>query len=484
MKSFKKFLEEITIKGSPGVPGEGDKQPGDKDYLSDIEKRAKDRMGITGRENPMQLGRRVMELLGDSIQMVRGKESKLEELAESIILNHFGDILHGVKLDIKLVKSGGDVAEFMDEESEDEKDMPSFREVTDPELIRRIHKAKIGNVIIQGEAKNTKHILHSEESKLGINDIFGEQRGDEIFTIWDEITKLADKMDWIIPIEAKADMMERAPEGMAGAVKVDWEKEEEEQDEQEQEEQEKEIDLSKTEDDEPMEESFTPVIRARGIDFPMLLHETVKGIFELIAAVSQPGMDADEKEIEQAETVKINVSSFLDEAEDFRTGPEIAADFRDFINKNSKASYTPNMRAFIFGKMMDPNYMSSEEFLKLFRGILNETPEARKKVDSMIDEIISDLKSYELGEALPDYHDKEEDTEFQQDVDSQETYDSEEEQVDLSDLPQRRIQELIDDALDSGDYDEVKKLSQYLKEGKNIYLKELERINEGRYNKR
>ena len=45
-------------------------------------------------------------------------------------------------------------------------------------------------------------------------------------------------------------------------------------------------------------------------------------------------------------------------------------------------------------------------------------------------------------------------------------------------MSQREIQELIDDALDAGDYKRVEMLSQYLKEGKEIYLKELERINE------
>jgi len=95
---------------------------------------------------------------------------------------------------------------------------------------------------------------------------------------------------------------------------------------------------------------MVPVIKARGIDFPMLLHETVKGIYELIASVSQPGLDASEEEIKKAQTVKLNVSSFMDEAEDFRTGPEIASDFRDFINENPDSSYSPNIRAFVLVK--------------------------------------------------------------------------------------------------------------------------------------
>ena len=52
-------------------------------------------------------------------------------------------------------------------------------------------------------------------------------------------------------------------------------------------------------------------------------------------------------------------------------------------------------------------------------------------------------------------------------------------EVDYSELTPRELTELIDDALDAGDYERVKMLSQYMKEGKEIYLKELERINEG-----
>jgi len=469
MKNFNKFLEEITIKGNPGVPGEGGKQPGDKDYLSDVERRAKQRLGISGREHPAQFGPRIMELVGQSQRFTRGNEDALEKLAKDIILSNFGDILDGVKLDIKLVRSGQEVANFMQEQSDQQPEMPNFRRVTDPEIMRRIHKAKLGNVIIQGEAKNTKHILHTDEVKDGIREIFGD-RSESIFNIWDEISKMADKMDWIIPVEVKADMMERAPQGMAGAVSVDWEPNNDDDD-----------DDDDKEDSEYQEEedldSFTPTIRSRGIDFPMLIHETVKGIFELIAAVSQPGMDADEKEIEIAQTVKLNVSSFEDEAEDFRTGPEIAADFRDFINENSKSNNYPNMRAYIFGMMMDPNYMTSEEFLKLFRGVLNKTTDARRKIDSMIDEVVDKLKSYDLEQVLPgeSYQDENDYISADSSIDKDRDMD----EKDISNLSQKQLQELIDTALDAGDFDEVKKLSQFLKEGKEIYLKELERINEG-----
>lgn len=503
MKSFKKFLEEVTIKGNPGVPGEGDKKPEDKDYLRDVESRAKNRLGISGREHPSQFGPRIMQLVGQSQQFTRGNENELEELAKEIILQNYGEILDGVELDIKLVRSGDDVAQFMqqceNEQDDDNQERPNFRLVKDPATINKIHKAKLGNNIIQGEAKNTKHIISTEEVKNGLIDIFGPN-SERILNMWKEISNLADKMDWIIPIEVKADMMERAPQGMAGAVSIDWVPKEN-QEKEKAKESDKDFadrilrDLANG--DEPSEEDkaelseeiqdTTPRIRARGVDFPMLIHETIKGIYELIASHQFPSEGSSEEEVKMAQTVKLNVSSFEDEAEDFRTGPEIAADFRDFINQNPEAKH-PNMRAFVFGKMMDSNYITDTEFLKLFRGILNKTSEARKKIDEIINEINKELNNYELGQFIDveepnygfdntdNYSDEEGDTLLpgKEEVEIP----KEQSKVVYSELSQRELQDLIDDALDSGDYEKVKMLAQYMKEGKEVYLKEIERINE------
>lgn len=477
MKSFQKFLEEVTIKGNPAIPGEDGKKPGDKDYLKDVESRAKGRLGLSGREHPMQFGGRLMQLLSQSQRVTRGREEELEELAKEIILQNYGEILDGVELDIKLVRSGQQIAQFMQEcESEQEdQEAPKMRQIKDPATINKIHKAKLGNNIIQGEAKNTKHIIATEEVKNGLIEIFGPE-AEQILSMWKEMSNLADKMDWIIPIEHKAGMMEQAPEGMAGAVSVDWKPKQEKDKEEDDEDFASKILNDLSNEQEPDEndvkelqdefQTMQPRIRARGVDFPMLIHETVKGIYELIASVQFPGEGASEAEIQQAQTVKLNVSSFMDEAEDFRTGPEIAADFRDFINVNPKAEH-PNMRAFIFGMLMDSNYISDEEFLKLFRGILNKTPEARKKIDEMIGEVNQKLNQYELGQVM----DIEQETEIE--IPSQSS------EQDYSEMSQRQIQALIDDALDAGDRHKVEMLSKYLKEGAQVYLSELERLNEG-----
>ena len=86
--------------------------------------------------------------------------------------------------------------------------------------------------------------------------------------------------------------------------------------------------------DEDLQELFSsgnPVIKARGIDFPMLLHETVKGIYELLSA---PGLPEEES---VAQTVLMN-TGLSDEPEDWKYGPRIANDFFAFLNEKSELS--------------------------------------------------------------------------------------------------------------------------------------------------
>ena len=103
-------------------------------------------------------------------------------------------------------------------------------------------------------------------------------------------------------------------------------------------------------------------------------------------------------------------------------------------------------------------------------------------------EINKELNQYELGQVIdveePSYdfdndgdYEEEEDTMMPGKAEPEVT--QQQAEIDYSELTQRELTELIDDALDKGDFKRVEMLAQYMKEGKEIYLKELERINEG-----
>ena len=279
MKSFNDFInEEARLKGNVGVPEE---------KLKEIERKAEQEKGIRI-DDPRQagqLGGQIMGLVNRSRQlMFSGKskseceeiEEKLVDLAKLVINTEYADILQNVELDVQLVPFGQVVNELEDirdiqqrpseqqqrqqaEELEDEeekkeesgdkkKDFLSNLFGSKPKKEKEdflkseeyklgVDVAKLINAIGQGEAKNTKHILHSDVVKNGLRDIFG-RNAEELFKIWDDTSKVADKLDWLIPIEVKAEMMANQMGGMAGAVQVSWPEAEENEGEEGQDEKE------------------------------------------------------------------------------------------------------------------------------------------------------------------------------------------------------------------------------------------------------
>lgn len=459
LKKYTNFLKEASIEDNPAVPG---------GYRSRIEREEQQRLGVRpgDRGQEMQIGGQLMRDMREAQRLTNGKEEELSKLANDLITSIYSDLLkrYDISLDIKLVRSGGQVKNFMDEAEESEMDMQSFREVVDEDVKNEIHKRKIANLIIQGKAKGIKELLDSSIIIDGVRDIFGES-SEEVLNTWKRMTDNADKLDWLADPQVRARMMEMNPEGFAGASYVAWKPKEESQEEEEY----TEYTGDESEDDmfdmEMEELKTTPVIKAVGVDFPMLLHETVKGIYELLSA---PGLPEEES---VAQTVLMN-TGLSDEPEDWKYGPRIAKDLIAFLNQNDRIDEIPNLREEFFRTLLDRETMETKDFLELVKGILQKTPEARAKVDSMIDDLINDLdydnqmKRYE--EEMEEYNRKMKEWEESQKSTGEKEKPSEIELLqkskkDYSQMSQSEIQDLIDDAIDDGDFARVEMLSKYLK---------------------
>lgn len=212
----------------------------------------------------------------------------------------------------------------------------------------------------------------------------------------------------------------------------------------------------------------TPVVRARGVDFSMLIHEAVKGIWRVISMSSVPS----DPEIAAAVESQFGL---MDEPEDWRYGPEIAADLRDFVNQNPKVEKYQNVREEVWMYMIDERKMPTEEFLKFMKGILSNTPEARKKMDEIIDIIVEklekrekylrELKEYEFK--MKEYERKME--EYNRMISQQpsviptKTASVQDAEPDYSRMSQRELNDALSQALDKRDFATVEKISKYLK---------------------
>ena len=533
MKNFSTFLkEEIDLKGNSGIPD---------NFTDNADRQARKNLGVNI-DNDRDTNRLVREI-GESIHksmellfqgippqqigamfMGRGpvpttleeKYVKLEALAKKIILDEYSDILDAsekpVELNIKIIRPGKKV----EDEIPDMDSVPSFpskEEIQDPELRKAVDKKKILNVINQGEAKATKNIIRdSSLVEEGLSDIFGDNWRD-IYDAWLETTDIANKMDWTSPIELKSKMMKDAPEGMAGACQVKWEKDQEDEEETHEEETQEEgyTDENGTQMVGDQEDFDRIVINAVGVDFPMLIHEAVKGIWSLIKS----GSIKENEEI--AKLIAQNTSSFEDESQDFRYGVAIQAMFRDFIAECKGSDKYSQMRLRVYGALaLDKDRdgkFSDGEFLELSKemfstfDLVNEgnkleftlnldrfnSSRAKRTIESIIEKIINvekdyedaiskwDLEQSEIGSKDYDSNDDSNDDDFNNFLGSHgisgaKKEEEEEEIEDLSTMSQREIQGLVDDALDAGDYKEVERVSKYLKEGAEIYLIESRRL--------
>jgi hypothetical protein len=571
LKDYSQFLnEEVDLsKGNKGIPS---------DFIRNADTEAQKNLGLKiDRPGPSNIG----SLISQSTSFIttqgldtssptynidlENRYKKLEELAKDVIIDQFGAILETsvkpVELKIKLVRSVidelpklGDKAEtsddkpeyeeeeqeeqeekeiqaqeeyeeeqeeqaqeeddffsFFDDESqeeEEEHEEEDIEDATNKDVAFAIDKTKILNMITQGAGKATKDIIKSSEAVAnGLRGIFGDSY-ETILDIWSKTSDEADKLDWQIPVGQKQQMFKNAPGGIAGAVDLAWESLNN-----------KQFKLKLLKENTEFDKI---VIRAYGIDFPMLIHETVKGIYMLLQSA------AIKSNPELAEEIKKATSSYRDESEDFRYGNLAYAMFRDFINNFDDANKYSNIniKEKIYAKLSADEkrggMFSDGEFLEITNSIFSSFDKveengkikfninadrfnesiAKEKLEDIIKEIVENEDRYQ--EELRDYEealrkweleqqfgtsdydddkDRDEDEEHpepgkeegQSEIDRLTRQTAEREQ-DLSNLTPREIQELIDDALDRGDYDEVRKLSPFLGESANIYLKEMNRI--------
>jgi hypothetical protein len=427
MKSFEKFIkEEVDLTGNKGVPG---------DFMSKSEEEARRSLGVTPDDERQmqriwpefqrnaQQSEQLLRTGQDGSQLnreqIQERIKSLEELAETVVREEFGDILEtGIKpieFDIKLIPMGGVTDEVSDirdvpqqaeqpkeeeqqeenkkdqeQEEENQKNQEQEEENQEHEnpeeeipgtnLVSAIEKKKLLNMITQAAGKATKDIIRASDTvETELSRIFGERQGKQILSYWVAMSDIADKMDWVIPISRKSQMMKGMPQGMAGACQVKWE--------------------SHTGNYYNMsllleKEATKIVIKAVGIDFPMLIHEAVKGVYLFL----QSG--AIKKDKETAKIIKKATSSFADEAQDFRYGPPALQMLVNFVNKFPESNEYKRLDTRVYTILAYDKQGVKEELEKAKESVLIAKEKATKTGD------INDEYAAEDAEFLVDFLEK------------------------------------------------------------------------------
>ena len=474
MKLRKVNEAEEYIFGNPAIPGQPERREGEEDYLStSLQKR---------REHIRQQGSGSFDIR-TSQRITAGKERELEALATKVINNLYKGLIdrYQIEFDIKFSNT---------------RDIGNMIEVSES-IESEKYKRKIINLVTQGEAKNMMNIIHSEDVKEGVYQIFGEEDGNKLIDIWSAIVKAVDKID--IDRDINFWNTSYVKNTIGGAVKVEWTKKEDTnedkddddefyENEEEENWQENLLNALNTSNDEKIEEiieernlppayikgHYKPKIVARGIDFTLLIHEAIKGLYTTLAMGGIP------KDKEIAKQVLNKGRSIKEEPEEFKWGPMFAGDLRDFLNENPNIDKYPNLREEFWIYVMK---MPTDDFLEFIRGILSKTTEARIKVDATLKIVMKQIKKFlvnrEARKKLKEYEEKkriygEEMRKYEEDMkiwrerqgqsrNRRTTIIEPEQAIDYSTLSQRELHNLQNDAIDKEDWTTAQKISQYIR---------------------
>ena len=450
MKSFNQFMNEADIRKNPAISPE---------YLASLDKRAE----ASAREIEQKYGQDMVTLMRSvrEVQMMqRGKENQIEELTRSVLIEQYGEILGETELDVKIPTGPNEIKKIMQQDQEDQDDLPTFKEVEDDSTKAAINKRKILNTIAQGEAINSKLMLMSDTNFDGLSQIFGEANARKMIDLLVKITEICNARDWRIPEEVGAAMIEQG-DSLAGVSKIEWKP--------------KEVSGESTEDqaeptdqedqDNQSEVNEIPVIIIRGLDQAMLFHEAVKGIYGLI---NQGGLaHLDDETIAK---VFMNTDTAQDEVQDLKRAKLTAADLRDFIQSFPEIDSMSNGREYVWGKMIDATVLPDQDFLELMKLIFDSAPLYRTQSENepayteteikLANESMPRAKSIVqnliklIQQELEEWQDSQDEPEFSIDVPTR----------DESELSKSEIQKMIDAALDARDFEEVRRLSKYMEE--------------------
>jgi hypothetical protein len=322
-----------------------------KDSVDKVRMAMGDTRTIQGSNALMQLMGTVGQAMQRLIMIQSQNAEELEALAVKLVKDELGIPEGAMQFDAQLVMQPMGAAEGMKSEPE----MPSEEEVE--ELMGDIEnfnleraKRRFINSLIQGAAFKGGHMYVMVRDE--INDI-----NPQLMNLYAVTQALMEHAYWIFP-----DM-----EGMAGGGGGQ---------------------MGQSEFD---PETDPPTVKARAVTFPLLVHELVKGVYEVFGTHGLPD------DPRQAEMVLSAEDSLPSEIWDSRLGPIF---WEKFVATYPMELFEDDMKHIQHYLFMRFSALNAEEFMTLAKKILKGEPEGQRIIQRMVDDIVKELKEQDYKDAM------------------------------------------------------------------------------------
>ena len=358
--------KETPYHGFPAIPNM------DRDFIELISsKRFKDSVDkvrtAMGDTRTIQGSNALMQLMGtvgqamQKLVMIQSQNKEvLENLAVELVKNELGIPDGAMQFKAELVGQPMAAAEGMQSEPE----MPSEEEVE--ELMGDMEnfnlereKRRFINSLIQGAAFKGGHMYNLVKNE--INDI-----NPQLMNLYAVTQSLMEHAYWIFP---NMEGMAGGGGGQMGQSEVD-------------------------------EETDPPTVKAKAVTFPLLVHELVKGVYEIFGSHGLPDDPRQQEMILNAE------DTLPSEIWDSRLGPVFWEKFMASYPMELFDEDKKHIQHYLFMRFSSLN---AEEFMRVAKMILSGDPKGQQFIQLMVNDIIKELKNQEYRDAMGDEDDDDDD---------------------------------------------------------------------------
>jgi len=330
--------------------------------FQDVVQKVKDATGVENIDPQtfMSLQPMLMQAAQRILQIESQNKEVLENLAVELVVGEMGIPEGDLQFDAKLEKPNmsGMQQKPKEKKKKKEPEFPNF-EIED-EAAKRLQKLDLEkqkrrfiNSLIQGSAKKAHYMYHLVNEKL--NDI-----NPDLVGLYSIVMSVNDLLYWVMPDMEGMIGGGGAEQAMAGKEELDL-------------------------------ETDPPTIKAKGLMFPILVHELYKGVMEYVSAHGLPSdPDMAQEVIGMEDTLPAEVW-------DLRLGPVIWEKFLEVYPDNFfDAEEQKRIKNYFYFKFVS---LEAEQFLSLAKEILSGSQKGKDQVKKMIDEIVNQLKQEDYEDA-------------------------------------------------------------------------------------
>ena len=302
-----------------------------------------------------QLQQMLMQSVQRIFQIEASNKPQLEELAVRIVKEYFALPEDALQFDAKIVgmgeidmsgmKGGGDEQGEEEQQNAEEEAMEEFEDFDIEKQKRRFL-----NQLIQGASKKGHYMFHLVDEDLNSID-------SDLINLYGIMMSVNDLVYWIMPDETTM-MMAQSGSGMAGKEEVD-------------------------------PDTDPPTVKARGITFPVLVHELIKGVMEVLATQGLPD------DPRQAQMVMDSEDTLVAEIWDLRLGPVIWEKFREAYPLDLMEDDKLEVQNYLFSEFAR---MDAKDLFRLSKDILAGNEEGKEGLRNIVKGIIKELNKQENEE--------------------------------------------------------------------------------------